>query len=79
MAQATEKLLRLPTVIERVGLKRTAIYDRIKIGTFPRPVPLDGCAVAWLESEIIEWQRRQIERRTYPNNPTTTASSFAAR
>ena len=45
-------LLRLPRVIERTGLSRTVIYDRIKAGTFPPPVKLGERASAWPEHEV---------------------------
>lgn len=50
------RFLRLPAVIEMVGLQRTAIYGRIKAGTFPKPVQLGPRAVAWDERELAEWQ-----------------------
>lgn len=53
---APKKFLRLPAVIERVGLKRTTIYERMKAGTFPSPVQIGARAVAWKESEIADWQ-----------------------
>ena len=40
-----------------VGIKRTAIDDRSKAGTFPAPVPLGPRALAWDESAIAEWQK----------------------
>jgi len=51
-----KRFLRLPAVMDVVGIKRTAIYDRIKAGTFPAPVKLGPRAVAWDESAIAEWQ-----------------------
>ncbi len=50
------RFLRLPAVIEMVGLQRTAIYGRIKAGTFPKPVQLGPRAVAWDEQELAQWQ-----------------------
>ncbi|WP_206860777.1 helix-turn-helix transcriptional regulator [Lysobacter changpingensis] len=32
----TDVLLRLPEVMRRVGLKKTAIYERINAGKFPK-------------------------------------------
>ena len=55
MSERPARLLRLPTVTERVGLKRTAIYDMIRAGKFPKPVPLNDKSVGWLESEIEDW------------------------
>lgn len=52
-----ERLLRLPEVIERVGLKRTAIYQRAKEGRFPKPRSLGSRCTVWVESEIDGWIR----------------------
>ena len=38
-----------------VGLKRTAIYERIAAGRFPPPVDIGGGRVAWRASDIDEW------------------------
>lgn len=51
-----KRFMRLPDVVALVGLKRTAIYGRIKKGTFPAPVQLGPRAVAWAEADIAEWQ-----------------------
>ncbi len=45
-------LLRLPGVIERVGLQRTALYDRISLGLFPSPVKLGPRASVWPAHEV---------------------------
>ncbi len=50
-----DRLLRLPEVIQRIGLRRTTIYDRVAAGTFPAPVRLTERAVAWRESEVDSW------------------------
>lgn len=55
------RLLRMPQVLARVGLKKTVIYDRIKAGTFPKPVKL-GSASAWPENEVDAWITQQIEQ-----------------
>lgn len=57
MGTATPKsggsILRLAGVLTRTGHKSHAtIYDRIKRGTFPRPVPIGARAVGWPESEV---------------------------
>jgi prophage regulatory protein len=53
--QMPDKLLRLPAVMDRVALRRTAIYAGIKAGTFPAPVAIGKRAVAWRESDIQAW------------------------
>lgn len=49
------KLLRLPSVEDRVGAKRSSIYAWCKAGTFPAPVRLSARAVAWREDDIDRW------------------------
>jgi prophage regulatory protein len=58
-APAPLRLLRLPDVIERVGLRRTAIYDLVKLGTFPAPIKLGRC-VAWPSDAVDAWVRERI-------------------
>ena len=53
---APKKFLRLPAVIDLVGIKRTVIYERIKAGTFPKPVQIGPRAVAWDQEELVKWQ-----------------------
>jgi prophage regulatory protein len=48
-------LLRLPQVVERVGLKRTAIYDLVKRGAFPQPLKLGRRCVAWPSDAVDAW------------------------
>jgi len=47
----TDTLLRLPEVMRRVGLKKTAIYARIATGAFPKPIT-EGGVSRWVEAEI---------------------------
>lgn len=55
-------------VERRVGLSRTAIYERMGRGAFPRPVrDLDTGTVWWVESEVIEWQLARIRLRDEGN------------
>lgn len=67
------QILRLPAVKARTGLSRSTIYLRLSEGQFPRPVPLGGRAVGWVESEIDDWLTRQIEARQ--NTPPNSAAA----
>lgn len=49
------RLIRLPEVLDRVGISRSSIYSRISDGTFPAPIKVGARSVAWLESAIDEW------------------------
>jgi prophage regulatory protein len=46
------RLLRLPEVSVKLGLRTTAIYDRIKQGVLTPPVRLTARSRAWPEHEI---------------------------
>lgn len=50
-----QRLLRLPEVLRRVGLKRSAIYQRMNEGRFPRSKSLGTRCRVWLEGEIDDW------------------------
>ena len=49
------KLLRLPEVESTTGLKKSAIYERVKSGKFPQPVRLGTKSVAWRFDEVQQW------------------------
>jgi prophage regulatory protein len=58
-----KRILRLPVVEEKTGLKHSEIYERIKLLTFPRQVRLGPKCVGWLEEEIDQWiDQRAAER-----------------
>ena len=53
-------LLRLPQVIERVGLRRTAIYDLVKAGAFPAPIKLGRRCSAWPSDAVDAWIHARV-------------------
>ena len=55
------RLLRLPEVMSRVGLKRSSIYQRMNEGRFPRSRSLGAKCAVWVEAEIDEWIRSVSE------------------
>lgn len=55
-------LLRLPQVIDRVGLRRSSLYRRVAEGTFPAPVKLGVRAVAWDSRAIDAWIAKQLSK-----------------
>ena len=57
------KILKLPAVIEITGKCRSAVYQQISEGTFPKQINLGPRAVGWLESEIQEWIDSRIQSR----------------
>ena len=55
------KFLRLPEVIQKVGLKKTYIYQMIREGTFPKQIKVAPRAVVWNEYDIDQWQEGYIK------------------
>jgi prophage regulatory protein len=61
------RILRLKDVIEKTGLARSTIYKYLDAGTFPKPIPLGGRSVGWVDSEVHEWILEKIENRNIEN------------
>lgn len=61
----SEKILRKPDVLERIGIKNSTLYEWIKRGGFPRQRILGPRAVGWRESDIEAWieQRSSSDRQ----------------
>lgn len=57
-----DKILRLPQVMARVGLKKTAIYKMIANKEFPAQLKLGAHASGWLESDIQRWILKKAGR-----------------
>jgi len=55
-------ILRRKQVQERTGLSRSTIYLRVAQGTFPKSISLGPRAVGWVDAEIDEWLKSQIEQ-----------------
>ena len=51
----TDKLLRLPKVLELVGIKKTKLWEMIKKGKFPRQRKLGTKTSVWSFLEIQQW------------------------
>lgn len=62
---APGRLLRLPAVEDRTGLRKSSVYAAMAAGTFPACVRLGARAVAWREADIQHW----IAERTTKAKP----------
>ncbi len=56
-------IIRLPHVIQKTGLCRSAIYNLIRAGKFPKQIKLTQRSSGWLESEIDQWLADRIAER----------------
>ena len=74
MAQSIQRefaILRRKQVETRTGLSLSTIYQYIKDGVFPKPVPLGPRAVGWLESDVSNWIAERVHlARTNANRST---------
>lgn len=66
-----ENIIRLNHVQRRTGISRSGIYQRIKDGTFPKPINLGGRCMGFVEREIDCWisdriSESQLKRKIEP-------------
>ena len=59
----TLKVLRLPDVMDRVGLGSSFIYLLIQRKEFPKPMRLGKRAVGWPEAEVNAWLEERLAQR----------------
>jgi prophage regulatory protein len=57
------RIIRKKELPKFTGLRRSTIDDLIKVGSFPKPIPLGKRSVGWLESELLDWQRERVAER----------------
>ncbi|GAA0555156.1 prophage regulatory protein [Rhizomicrobium palustre] len=74
-----ERILRMRTVLQRIGLSRSTVYRKMKEGTFPSQVRLSEHCSGWRESEINRWINDPVhygggDRKR--SNPSKDAESF---
>jgi prophage regulatory protein len=55
MSNATDRIIRLRTVLDRTGLSRSTVYRKIAEGTFPSQVRISVHGAGWRESAINRW------------------------
>lgn len=61
--RAPDRLLRLPDVERLTGLRRSAIYEQMQRGVFPRSVKAGKRAATWSESAVQAWIADRIDGR----------------
>jgi len=59
--KAPTRILRLPEVICRVGMRRASIYHAISQSSFPKQIILSKRTVGWIEQEIEDWLAARIK------------------
>lgn len=54
------EFIRLPEVKKLTGFGTTKIYTMASRGLFPKQVHLGGRAVAWVKSEVLQWNQQTL-------------------
>ncbi len=67
----SKTIYRLPKVIAKTGLSRSAIYELVADGQFPSQVHLGPRTVGWVKSEIEEWIDSRIDASRASELPAT--------
>ena len=57
------RFLRLPEVLNLVGVTRSTLYRWMDAGTFPKQISVGGNTVVWVESDITNWMDQRIGAR----------------
>lgn len=65
MIERVNRIIRERDVDAYCGLKRTQRAELVRRREFPAPISLSdgGRARGYLESELLEWQRRRLTKR----------------
>ena len=56
----TERLIRLPEVMQLTGIGKTTVYEHMKNGTFPKSYRVCTRLSAWRLSEIRTWINERV-------------------
>ena len=59
----SKRLIRMPEVISKTGLRKSVIYKKIRLGEFPGPVRISAKVSTWLESEVDEFIDQRVTER----------------
>ncbi|WP_371639966.1 helix-turn-helix transcriptional regulator [Synechococcus sp. N19] len=61
--KAQPRFLRLPEVLNLVGVTRSTLYRWMDAGTFPKQISVGGNTVVWVESAVTAWMEDQMASR----------------
>jgi len=71
---ASKRVYRISDVMNVVGLRRTAIAERVRAGDFPQPIVLGPRSKGWLVEEVNEWLAERAARRAGSRTPAESAT-----
>jgi prophage regulatory protein len=57
-------IIRLPELLQTVGLSRPSIYRLMKLGGFPQQVKIGLSGVGWSRAEVEHWITARMNSRS---------------
>ena len=57
------RFLRLPEVLNLVGVTRSTLYRWMDAGSFPKQIHLGPHTIVWNEREVVQWMEDRIASR----------------
>ena len=57
------RFLRLPEVLNLVGVTRSTLYRWMEAEMFPRQISVGGNTVVWVVSDVTKWMQDQIAKQ----------------
>ena len=61
--RAQPRFLRLPEVLNLVGVTRSTLYRWMDAGTFPKQIHLGPRTIVWNEREVVQWMEDRMASR----------------
>lgn len=55
-----ERLIRLPEVMAKTGIKKSTVWDFVKKEKFPKPIKISARITVWREIEIDQYIASKI-------------------
>lgn len=53
------QFLRIQDVVNKVTIKKSEIWERVKKGTFPNPISLSPRVTVWDNADVEDWMKSQ--------------------
>ena len=61
--QQLQLFIRLPAVLQKVGMSKSFVYDLITQDKFPKPVKVSSRISCWVAAEVDQWVQERIGAR----------------
>ena len=61
--QQLQLFIRLPAVLQKVGMSKSFVYDLITQDKFPKPVKVSFRISCWVAAEVDQWVQERIDAR----------------